>query len=197
MAIPGDVDAQPRLLDLLRIIGVVAAAGVLAGCISLGNGINPSRAAPNMGYVDFYASACEVVWEISSEEWSPTVVGVRTWPGSTIRLARPAGRHTFVVTIRRGDSGSNFPTERAMTVVQVGEGMVSPVDVRCPVTGQVPVGYSDLLDINPYGWATYRTGTRLAPLYTVELVAKPSRDFARKRDMKYPSDQATTGQHRD
>jgi hypothetical protein len=171
---------------LLRLLCTAVVATALCGCVSLlVDGVDPSRPAPNMGYVDFYSSTCGQRWSISkgAEEY-----GVRDMKGSFIRLERPLGLHTFSVHLIRGKSNSSFPTERAMTVVQVNDGMVSPVDVACPVTGQVPVSYADLVNTSagPTGMVlTYRTGTRLDSLYTIQLVANPPTAFARKDDMTY------------
>ncbi len=176
------------VISLMRIPFAVAATVTLSGCISLlMDGVDPAQAAPNVGYVDFYSKSCDNLrWStrVKTEDQFAEEQGTHELIGSTIRLERPVGTEIYFVSIIRGNADSKLPTESAAVQVQVTDGMVTPVQVSCPATGQIPVGYSW---VEPYGinMIIQKTGTRMDSVRTVELVAEPAMPFARKSDMPY------------
>jgi len=142
---------------------------LIPGCATR---VDPSRPSPGLGYIDFFGNDSFFLQEENPRGLFDDVgkfghtVGTRSSRKSILRVPRPAGKYSFWVAL---DYQRGLP--HAHLLVEVKEGMVTPVQVTFTAKGSAPTEQRKIINAPP-GKAF---GTPVGPtwLYSNELVHAP------------------------
>jgi hypothetical protein len=175
------------MVPMKGLLMLVATALLATGCAS--SNVNPSRARPNTGYVDFHADALdELDWQVERyDERSQTfrrVFSELEPPAEpSLRLAFRPGHYRFKVTFL-----NRVVREPGLVDVEVKAGMITPVRVQLTAAGESSV---QIKRTNPGGTAYGRFGRRTkfryeeTAMYRVSAEAQPPVPYQSKAWTSY------------
>ena len=162
----------------------LAVLGWLAGGCASPN-VNPVRARPGTGYVDFYAVNADGLWWDITEVKRNKKVFYKTnpVPGPILRLAFKPGQYQLRVTFL-----NHAVTEPGVADVEVRDGRITPVTVTLLPAGTVLVETKQATAGGTY-YGRYGRRTRIsnteAVNYEVSVEPEPSLPYQRKAQMPY------------